>query len=149
MNISDRKSRRHGRSLESFSSIMKGLAAQGEGIASPKSGKEPWYRNEDLLEKAIIGSYSREIRPRTSAEKGAVDFSRFLYGIEDTVRQRRLEKLIQVSGDEIAAVLRRLASQGGPAGGPAQGGAPVIVAGTAAAEKAAKALGVTPKALPV
>jgi Zn-dependent M16 (insulinase) family peptidase len=128
-----------GRSLESFSSIMKGLAA-------PKNGKEPWYRNEDLLEKAIIGSYSREIRPRTSAEKGAVDFSRFLYGIEDTVRQRKLERLIRVSGDEIAAVLRRLASQGGSSQGAL---APVIVAGTATAEKAAKTLGVTPKVLPV
>ncbi|GHV13009.1 peptidase M16 [Spirochaetia bacterium] len=137
------------RSLESFSSIMKGLADQ-------KSSKAPWYRDEDLLEKAIIGSYSRETRPRTSAEKGAVDFSRFLYGIEDMVRQRRLEKLIRVSGDEIAAVLRRLASQGGPSpgvsslGGTSPGvSSPVIVAGTAVAEKAAKALGVTPKVLPV
>ncbi|GHV62494.1 peptidase M16 [Spirochaetia bacterium] len=140
-----------GRSLESFSSIMKGLAAQGERIAAPKSGKEPWYRNEDLLEKAIIGSYSREIRPRTSAEKGAVDFSRFLYGIEDAARQRKLERLIRVSGDEIAAVLRRLASQNvSSQGASAQGGpSPVIVAGTAAAEKAARALGVTPKTLPV
>jgi Zn-dependent M16 (insulinase) family peptidase len=144
------------RSLKSFSSIIKGLAAQGEWMAAPESGKEPWYRDEDLLEKAVIGSYSREIRPRTSAEKGALDFSRFLYGIEDTVRQRRLEKLVRVSGDEIAAVLNRLASQNAsPQGGPSPGGAspggpsPVIVAGTAVAEKAAKELGVTPKVLPV
>ncbi|GHV90931.1 peptidase M16 [Spirochaetia bacterium] len=133
------------RSLESFSSILDSLAKQGSDAGGIDGGKELWYRNEDLLEKAIIGSYSRETRPRTSAEKGSVDFSRFLYGIEDLVRQRKLEKLIQVSGDEIAAVLRRLASQKASSPGVSS---PVIVAGTAAAEKAAKALGVTPQMLP-
>ncbi|MDR1100163.1 MAG: insulinase family protein, partial [Treponema sp.] len=63
------------RSLDSFSGIT------GRGGSS---GKIDFSGDE--VEKAIIGCYGRETRPRTAAEKGAADFSRFLYGIEDAHR---------------------------------------------------------------
>jgi Zn-dependent M16 (insulinase) family peptidase len=43
----------------------------------------------EALEKAVIGSYAKETRPRVAAEKGMVDFSRFLYGVEDLHRQKK------------------------------------------------------------
>jgi Zn-dependent M16 (insulinase) family peptidase len=121
------------RSLEAFGSVFRDML-------SPKKGK-PWYRDEDTLEKALIGAYAGETRPRTGAEKGAIDFIRFLYGIEYETRKRKLEWLTQVSGEDLDAALNRLAASAGVS--------PVIVAGSAIAEKAAKALGVEPKTLPV
>ncbi|MDR0623621.1 MAG: insulinase family protein [Treponema sp.] len=113
------------RSLNSFEKILKG------------QGEFP----EDEVEKAVIGCYGQETRPRTAAEKGAADFSRFLYGIEDPHRARKLERLIQVRGDQISAALLRLASQ--------TVSSPVIVAGMGIAEKAAAKLGVEVQILPL
>jgi Zn-dependent M16 (insulinase) family peptidase len=141
------------RSLEAFSSTFR-------ETLRPKKGK-PWYRDEDTLEKAVIGAYARETRPRTGAEKGALDFIRFLYGLDYETRKRRLEWLTRVSGDDVSAVLNRLAAAAGaspkdlpgdssgrfPGGLPRQ--VPVIVAGSAIAEKAAKTLGVEARVLPV
>jgi Zn-dependent M16 (insulinase) family peptidase len=113
------------RSLDSFEAIIKGKAEF----------------SDDEVEKAVIGCYGRETRPRTPAEKGLVDFSRFLYGIEDVYRSRKLDRLINVRGDQISAALARLAAQ--------TASVPVIVAGTAMAEKAAAKLGTEVRALPV
>lgn len=113
------------RSLDSFTRI---LGTAGTGFS------------DDEVEKAVIGCYGRETHPRTPAEKGLVDFSRFLYGIEDAHRQRRLERLVAVEAGQVSAALKRLASQ--------SAAVPVIVAGPAIAEKAAAALGTEPKMLP-
>jgi Zn-dependent M16 (insulinase) family peptidase len=113
------------RSLDSFENIVK---AGGEF-------------QDDEVEKAVIGCYARETRPRSPAEKGLTDFSRFLYGIEDSHRARKLERIIKVRGEQITAALERLAAQ--------TLSAPVIVAGTALAEKAAAKLGTDVKVLPV
>jgi Zn-dependent M16 (insulinase) family peptidase len=133
------------RSLEAFVSAF-------QETLRPKKGK-PWYRDEDALEKAVIGAYARETRPHTGAEKGAIDFIRFLYGLEYEIRKRKLKWLTQVSGDDISAALRRLAAAAGASPGDMPGQmprhTPVIVAGSAVAEKAAKILGVEPKVLPV
>jgi len=96
---------------------------------------------EDNLVKNIIGCYAKETRPKTSAEKGLVDFFRLLYGIEDGYRQRRLERLINASSADIAAVSASLASR--------KGSGPVIITGIKSAEQAAKALGVELQMLPV
>jgi Zn-dependent M16 (insulinase) family peptidase len=112
------------RSLDSFGQIL--------GAAEFPEGE---------VEKAIIGCYGRETRPRTPAGKGAADFSRFLYGIEDLHRRRRLERLVGVEAGAVAAALRRLGAQ--------TAAVPVIVAGQAIAEKAAAKLGTEPKMLPV
>jgi Zn-dependent M16 (insulinase) family peptidase len=104
--------------------------------------------DEESLEKAIIGSFARETHPRTGAEKGYSDFLRFLYGIEDCRRERRLRDLISLSGDDIVRAARRIAAcMENPAAGPAS--VPVIIAGGAEAEKAAEGLGVEPRRLPV
>jgi Zn-dependent M16 (insulinase) family peptidase len=119
------------RSLEAFSSII------GE---APKN-KDVSY-NKDSLEKAVIGTYSRETRPRSPSEKGLADFLRFLCGIEDWHRSRRIKDIIAVSGEQIEAVMERLANQAGHTN-------PVIIAGKTEAEKAAACLGVEVRTLPV
>jgi Zn-dependent M16 (insulinase) family peptidase len=112
------------RSLDSFTRILEGVDF-----------------SDDEVEKAVIGCYGRETRPRTPAEKGQADFSRFLYGIEDLHRKRKLERLAAVDAGAVSAALKRLASQ--------RAAAPVIVAGPAIAEQAAAKLGAELKTLPV
>ncbi|MCL1958844.1 MAG: peptidase M16, partial [Spirochaetes bacterium] len=106
------------RSLDAISAILKDSA----------------YGNcsDDYLVKSIIGCYANETRPKTSAENGLADFLRFLYGIEDTYRKRRLERLVSVSTADIAAAYASLGAR------PSTG--TVIIAGTKIAEQAAKAL---------
>jgi len=89
---------------------------------------------DDYLEKSIIGCYSKETRPRTAAEDGLIDFYRFLYGIEDNYRERKLKRLVSVSTADIAAAFNSIGSR------TVTG--KVIIAGVKKAEEAAKALGV-------
>ena len=96
---------------------------------------------EDHLEKSIIGCYSKETRPRTAAEDGLIDLYRYLYGIENSYRKRKLQQLISVTTADIEAAFASLGSR--PAAGP------VIIAGVKKAEEAAKALGVEVQTLPV
>jgi Zn-dependent M16 (insulinase) family peptidase len=119
------------RSLETFPALLKELAGGGT------------TGGEEELVKAVIGTYARETHPRTAAEKSLLDFCRFLYGVEDSHRSRRLKSVIAVREAETAAVLRRLASL---AEGP---GSPVIITGRAQAEKAAARLNCEVKELPV
>jgi Zn-dependent M16 (insulinase) family peptidase len=125
------------RSLDAFSSIVKELASH------PGS----WNENDEL-EKAIIGTYSKERHPRTSAEKSLSDFRRFLFGIEDRHRSEFFKALVAVSGNDIGAVLQRLAASiDSNATGPYPH--PVIIAGRTEAEKAAARLGIGVTELPV
>jgi Zn-dependent M16 (insulinase) family peptidase len=130
------------RSLEAFSSIIKELSEQEPG--SPE--EEAVHRS--ALDKAVIGSYARETRPRTSAEKSSADFLRFLYGIEDRHRSLRLKSLIAVTEEEISAALKRLSAAGSLVP-QSRRGFPVIIAGKAEAEKAAARLGTKATELPV
>jgi len=97
--------------------------------------------DEDYLVKSIIGCYSKEVRPKTSAEKGTIDFLRFLYGIEDSYRQNRLERLINLSTPDISSSFASLGSR--PASGT------VVITGVKNAEQAAKTLGTEVIKLPV
>jgi Zn-dependent M16 (insulinase) family peptidase len=115
------------RSLEVFPGILEAAAHQ----------KLP----EEVLEKAVIGTFGRETRPRTNAEKGFADFGRFLCGIEDYHREAKLRFIVDLSADELAAAADRLVSMGVSC--------PVIITGTADAEKAAAKLGTEPKKLPL
>jgi Zn-dependent M16 (insulinase) family peptidase len=115
------------RSLEAFGTILRNAA--GEGI------------DGESLEKAIIGTYARETRPRTGAEKSLSDFFSFLYGVEHRHRERKLRDLLALEPEDLAEAARRLAASPAPS--------PVIIAGKAAAEKAAAALGTDPRELPV
>jgi Zn-dependent M16 (insulinase) family peptidase len=131
------------RSLESFPAIL-----QRTGRAIP---------DEEALTKAVIGSFAAETRPRTSAEKGNADFLRFLYGINDRQREVKLQSLVSITREELAAAAKRLAaamdaamdgSANTTAGDPIRG-IPVVIAGPAEAEKAAAKLGVAVRELPV
>jgi len=115
------------RSLESISEILK----------DSSYGK----CDEDYLVKSIIGCYAKETRPRTSSENGLVDFYRYLYGIEDSYRKRKLGHLISVTTQDIAAAFDSISARK-PIG-------TVVIAGTKTAEQAAKALDVDVKVLPV
>jgi len=115
------------RSLDIFLSILKNGA----------------YGNcsEDSLVKSIIGCYAKETRPRTSAEDGLIDFYRFLYGIEDGYRRRKIERLVSISTADIQAAFSALGTRAATGS--------VIIAGTKSAEQAAKELGAELQVLPV
>ncbi|MDR0759303.1 MAG: insulinase family protein [Treponema sp.] len=101
---------------------------------------------EDMLEKAIIGRYAKETLPRTAAEKGSIDFSRFLYGVDSCHREMKLRALIDITEEEVAGAARRLAESASSAGFPLTS---VVIAGVKAAQEAAGRLGVEPRELPV
>jgi len=119
------------RSLEVFSQILK--------------NNSPSYRkhsvHEDYLEKSIIGCYAKEMRPRTAAEDGLIDFYRFIYGVEDCYRKNKLERLVSVTNEDIAAAFAAFGSK--------QKSSPVIIAGVKDAKEAAKKLGVDVQMLPM
>jgi Zn-dependent M16 (insulinase) family peptidase len=119
------------RSLDTFRSILKD-SAKGDTTA-------------DALEKMIIGCYSSETRPRTPSEKSINDFLRFLSRIDNDCRKRRLERLINISENDISSALEGIASQLASQPAPSR----VVIAGTNSAEQAAKALGVEVQLLPV
>jgi hypothetical protein len=75
-------------------------------------------------------------------EKGVADFLRFLSGIEDEHRARRLKGIINVGEEQLNAAQMRLAKEEGHT-------YPVIIAGKPEAEKAAAQLGVEVQTLPV
>ena len=127
------------RSLDAFSSILKNACAQSSKEAM--SVREAVLRKE-AIDKAVIGAYAPETSPRTPAEKGLIDFLRFLVGIEDSHRSQRLKDLVAVSAEQVDAVLKRLANETGPT-------YPVIIAGKTEAEKAAARLGAELRHLPV
>jgi len=132
------------RSLRAFSSIIGETPRRGDVSYNRDIGchKDSCY-HKDSLEKAVIGTYSRETRPRSPAEKGLADFLRFLCGIEDWHRSRRIKGIIAVSGEQIEAAKGLLAGQAGHTYHP------VIIAGKTEAEKAAARLGVEVRTLPV
>jgi Zn-dependent M16 (insulinase) family peptidase len=135
------------RSLDAFSSILKDMAGQADGgnLAEAETA-----RLRDELDKAVIGCYARETRPRTPADKGLTDLFRFFYGITDSHRAARLKSLIAVSAGDIAGAVKRLAAQTGkPVFETGAFFHPVIIAGKSAAESAAAKLGVQPAELPV
>jgi Zn-dependent M16 (insulinase) family peptidase len=105
--------------------------------------KDGSYGNctEDYLVKSIIGCYAKETRPRTGAENGLVDFYRFLYGIEDDYRKRKLQRLVSISTADIADAFASLGSRAATG--------TVIIAGVKTAKEAAKALGTDVHILPV
>ena len=122
------------RSLDIISAILKNSGSE-ENMQYFGGG------DEDYLVKSIIGCYAKETQPRTSAENGLIDFYRFLGGMEDTYRQKRRERLINISANDIEKAFVSL--------GERQRAGPVIIAGVKKAEEAAKALGAEVQMLPV
>ena len=120
------------RSLNIISSMMK---KNSHGKVSRN------FIDEDQLVKTIIGCYSKETRPKTSAENGLFDFYRFLYGIDDSYRKRKLEQLTAVSIEDVTAAFSALSSRSDTG--------TVIITGGKSAKEAAKALGTEVQILPV
>jgi Zn-dependent M16 (insulinase) family peptidase len=60
------------------------------------------------LEKTITGSYSREVQPRSPADKGFTAFIRILYGITDEIRRAKLERIVSVTADDMRSCARRM-----------------------------------------
>ncbi len=60
------------------------------------------------LERTIIGCYSREIQPRSPADKGFTSFIRLLYGISDACRERKIERILSVTPEDMRDCARRL-----------------------------------------
>jgi len=60
------------------------------------------------VEKAVTGTYSREIQPRSPAGRGNTGFLRILYGITEEDRKRKLEAILSVTGAELETAAERL-----------------------------------------
>jgi Zn-dependent M16 (insulinase) family peptidase len=116
------------RSLDAFTAAL--LAASKERI------------EDDELEKAIIGTYSKEVRPRSPSEKGLSDFMRYLYGIEPLARRNKLESIVDMTAESVANAAGRLYEA-------KREGYIAVLAGKTEAGKAAAALGAPVRNLPL
>ncbi|MDR0377206.1 MAG: insulinase family protein [Spirochaetaceae bacterium] len=139
------------RSLDAFTAILRDrsgrpLSAGDAAAIEDAASKEDAASREDALEKAIIGRYAKETPPRTAAEKGSIDFSRFLYGVDACHREMKLRALIDITEEEVAEAAWRLAESASSA---AHSLTPVIIAGSGAAKEAAGRMGVELRELPV
>ncbi|MDR2632442.1 MAG: insulinase family protein [Treponema sp.] len=114
------------RSLEAFAPILQNRVS-------------PLF-DEECLEKAVIGTYAKKTHPWVSAEKGFVDFFRFLYGIPPEHPSRMLAQVIGVSAQEISQAAQRLSRYAQEVS--SLRASPLILAGPGTAEKAAAHLGV-------
>jgi hypothetical protein len=92
------------------------------------------------LEKAIIGTYSKEVRPRTGSEKGMTDFMRLLTGITDPARKRKLDFMVNLRERDLVSAAERLYENLNSANA-------TVLAGSAQAEQVAQTLGVTVQSL--
>ncbi|MDR2397590.1 MAG: insulinase family protein [Spirochaetaceae bacterium] len=119
------------RSLEAFTAILRDRVG-------------PLFKGE-FLEKAVIGTYGKKIQPRVSAEKGFLDFFRYLYGIPPDHPSRSIAQVLEVSPQEIVQAARRLV----PSGASSSRAVPLILSGTKTAETAAARLGVPVQSVPV
>lgn len=115
------------RSLDAFLDALRGARED------PPDGAD--------LDKTVIGAYSKETRPRSPSDKGMADFMRFLYGIEDSARARKLAAIVRMDAAALAETAGRLLESAGE-------GTAVVLGGPSEAEKAASKLGVAARDLP-
>lgn len=88
---------------------------------SPLSSLDVFYQSlseagrsmvdETSLEKIITGCYSREVQPRSPADKGFVSFIRLLYGITDEQRRKKIESILAVTPADLAECAQNLSRQ--------------------------------------
>ncbi len=64
--------------------------------------------DEDTVDKAVTGTYSREIQPRSPANKGFTGFVRQLYGITDEVRREKMQLLKNITAKDIEKTAKKL-----------------------------------------
>lgn len=97
---------------------------------------------DEELEKAVIGAFAKETRPRTNPDKGFADFLRFLTGIEDWMRQKKLEYIINMDKNLLATATEALATA-------LETAHYAVVSGNGQAQSCAEKLGVSVTDLPV
>ncbi|MDR2767892.1 MAG: insulinase family protein [Treponema sp.] len=121
------------RSLRAFPRILR---ERGEGLID---GEE--------LDKAVIGCFSHAVRPHVPAELGTMEFLRSLYGSRHHDRKERLRRMIALTPAGLREAALRFADDAvrSEASGVSR---PVVIAGPAVAERAAKELGVDLITLP-
>lgn len=88
---------------------------------SPLSSLDVFYQSlsetgrtpidDTTLEKVITGCYSREVQPRSPADKGFISFIRLLYGITDAQRREKIESILAVTPARLAECSRELSQQ--------------------------------------
>ena len=64
--------------------------------------------DKDTVDKAVTGTYSREIQPRSPANKGFTGFVRQLYGITDEVRREKMQLLKNITAKDIEKTAKKL-----------------------------------------
>jgi Zn-dependent M16 (insulinase) family peptidase len=98
---------------------LESLAFFGEALSAVEARFSPGVAGgaisdraslEDEIEEAAIGSIGRELRPMMPEERGLVDFRRFLYGIEDSMRQTKRDSMLSARAKDIAAAAGSLAA---------------------------------------
>ena len=60
------------------------------------------------VEKAITGTYSHEVQPRSPAGRGSTGFLRCLYGISNEARQKKILDILSVTAADIKSASERL-----------------------------------------
>jgi Zn-dependent M16 (insulinase) family peptidase len=98
--------------------------------------------DRDTVEKMIIGTYSKIKQPKTSAEKGIADLFRFFSNVDDDLREKNLERVLDTTAEDLAAAAADAARR-------FPSGAAAVIAGEREADQTADALGVAVTRLPV
>jgi hypothetical protein len=66
---------------------------------------------EEMLLKAVISGTGREIRPLAPGEKGVINIRRKIYGLDDELRQRGRNVMLDTGIKDIAASADKLRNQ--------------------------------------
>ncbi|MCX7024127.1 MAG: insulinase family protein [Spirochaetes bacterium] len=87
-------------------SPVSSLATFWKGLEETAAGRF----DTDELERAVIGSTGRDLKPLSPEERGFVDFRRELYGIGDELRRRRRGILLATAAHDVQRAADRLAA---------------------------------------
>ena len=64
--------------------------------------------DSDTVDKAVTGTYSKEVQPRSPVNRGFTGFVRKLYGIEDEVRKQKMQVLKNITAKDIEKTAKKL-----------------------------------------
>ncbi len=101
---------------------------------------------EEVVDKTVIGAFSRETGPRTPSEHAWLEFLRLLFGYHPRYRLKKLQELVTVDAQAVRSAAERVLASASwnRAAASGAGEAPAaIVCGPNLAREAAKRLGFT------
>lgn len=67
--------------------------------------------NDEMLEKCIVGCYSKEIQPKSPSGRGFAGFLRTLWGITEQQREEKIKLLFSVTTEDLKKALNNLIKQ--------------------------------------